>query len=299
MSATAPGFRSGYVAIVGRPNVGKSTLLNCLVGAKISIVSPRPQTTRHRVRGILTTGDAQLVFVDTPGFQTLHGGALNRALNRSVVRTLEDVDVTLVVVEALRFNAGDRQVVGLLKRDRPAILAINKVDLVKDKGLLLPFIQQAAETYPFAEIVPVSAEKGVGVEDLVATIRKYLPEGPPLHDPGEMTDASERFLAAELLREKLFRLLGEELPYATTVVVEEFKDEGDLKRIHAVIYVEKDSQKAIVIGRKGEKLKEIASLARLDMERLFGTKVFLDVWVKVRRGWSDDERMLKSLGFES
>ncbi|GIX26554.1 MAG: GTPase Era [Burkholderiales bacterium] len=299
MSATAPGFRSGYVAIVGRPNVGKSTLLNCLVGAKISIVSPRPQTTRHRVRGILTTGDAQLVFVDTPGFQTLHGGALNRALNRSVVRTLEDVDVTLVVVEALRFNAGDRQVVGLLKRDRPAILAINKVDLVKDKGLLLPFIQQAAETYPFAEIVPVSAEKGAGVEDLVATIRKYLPEGPPLYDPGEMTDASERFLAAELLREKLFRLLGEELPYATTVVVEEFKDEGDLKRIHAVIYVEKDSQKAIVIGRKGEKLKEIASLARLDMERLFGTKVFLDVWVKVRRGWSDDERMLKSLGFES
>ncbi|MGN2391225.1 GTPase Era [Pelomicrobium sp. G1] len=299
MSATAPGFRSGYVAIVGRPNVGKSTLLNCLVGAKISIVSPRPQTTRHRVRGILTTGDAQLVFVDTPGFQTLHGGALNRALNRSVVRTLEDVDVTLVVVEALRFNAGDRQVVGLLKRDRPAILAINKVDLVKDKGLLLPFIQQAAETYPFAEIVPVSAEKGAGVEDLVATIRKYLPEGPPLYDPGEMTDASERFLAAELLREKLFRLLGEELPYATTVVVEEFKDEGDLKRIHAVVYVEKDSQKAIVIGRKGEKLKEIASLARLDMERLFGTKVFLDVWVKVRRGWSDDERMLKSLGFES
>lgn len=299
MSATAPGFRSGYVAIVGRPNVGKSTLLNCLVGAKISIVSPRPQTTRHRVRGILTTGDAQLVFVDTPGFQTLHGGALNRALNRSVVRTLEDVDVTLVVVEALRCNAGDRQVVGLLKRDRPAILAINKVDLVKDKGLLLPFIQQAAETYPFAEIVPVSAEKGAGVEDLVATIRKYLPEGPPLYDPGEMTDASERFLAAELLREKLFRLLGEELPYATTVVVEEFKDEGDLKRIHAVIYVEKDSQKAIVIGRKGEKLKEIASLARLDMERLFGTKVFLDVWVKVRRGWSDDERMLKSLGFES
>jgi GTP-binding protein Era len=251
------------------------------------------------VRGILTTGDAQLVFVDTPGFQTLHGGALNRALNRSVVRTLEDVDVTLVVVEALRFNAGDRQVVGLLKRDRPAILAINKVDLVKDKGLLLPFIQQAAETYPFAEIVPVSAEKGTGLEDLVATIRKYLPEGPPLYDPGEMTDASERFLAAELLREKLFRLLGEELPYATTVVVEEFKDEGDLKRIHAVIYVEKDSQKAIVIGRKGEKLKEIASLARLDMERLFGTKVFLDVWVKVRRGWSDNERMLKSLGFES
>jgi GTP-binding protein Era len=299
MSATAPGFRSGYVAIVGRPNVGKSTLLNCLVGAKISIVSPRPQTTRHRVRGILTTRDAQLVFVDTPGFQTLHGGALNRTLNRSVVRTLEDVDVILMVVEALRFNAGDRQVVGLLKRDRPAILAINKVDLVKDKGLLLPFIQQAAETYPFAEIVPVSAEKGTGLEDLVATIRKYLPEGPSLYDPGEMTDASERFLAAELLREKLFRLLGEELPYATTVVVEEFKDEGDLKRIHAVIYVEKDSQKAIVIGRKGEKLKEIASLARLDMERLFGTKVFLDVWVKVRRGWSDDERMLKSLGFES
>lgn len=299
MSATAAGFRSGYVAIVGRPNVGKSTLLNRLVGTKISIVSPRPQTTRHRVRGILTTEHAQLVFVDTPGFQTLHGGALNRALNRSVIQTLEDVDVTLMVVEALRFNAGDRQVVGLLKRDRPAILAINKVDLVKDKGLLLPFIQQAAETYPFAEIVPVSAERGMGLEDLVATIGRYLPEGPPLYDPEEMTDASERFLAAELLREKLFRLLGEELPYATTVVVEEFKDEEGLKRIHAVIYVEKDSQKAIVIGRKGEKLKEIASQARLDMERLFGTKVFLDVWVKVRRGWSDDERMLKSLGFES
>lgn len=297
MTSTAQGFRSGYVAIVGRPNVGKSTLLNHLVGAKISIVSRRPQTTRHRVRGILTTDEAQLIFVDTPGFQTLHGGMLNRALNRSVVQTLGDVDVVLMVVEALRFNAGDRQVVALLDRNRPAILAVNKVDQVKDKRQLLPFIQQAAEAYPFAEIVPISAEKGTGLDELVASVRQYLPEGPPLYDPEEMTDASERFLAQELIREKLFRLLGEELPYATTVVVEAFKDEGGLKRIHAVIYVEKESQKAIVIGRKGEKLKEIASRARLDMEQLFGAKVFLDVWVKVRRGWSDDERMLKSLGF--
>jgi GTP-binding protein Era len=290
--------RAGFVAIVGRPNVGKSTLLNRLVGEKVSITSRRPQTTRHHIIGIRTESGAQFAFVDTPGFQTRHLNALNRALNRAVTRTLKEVDAVVFLVEALRYGPEDRQVLKLLPKDVPALLAINKVDLVKDKPRLLPFIEQMAAEYPFAEIVPVSAERGEQVEELAAALRGLLPEGPALYGPEAITDRSERFLAAELIREKLFRLLGEEIPYATSVAVEKFEEEGKLRRVCASIIVDKPGQKAIVIGRGGEKLKEIAASARKEMERLFGGKVFLEVWVKVRSGWADDERALKSLGYE-
>ncbi len=290
--------RAGFVAIVGRPNVGKSTLLNRLVGGKVSITSRRPQTTRHHIVGIRSEPGTQLVFVDTPGFQTRHLNALNRSLNRTVTRTLKEVDAVVFVVEALRYGPEDREVLRLLPKEVPALLAINKVDLVRDKPRLLPFIEQLAAERPFAGIFPVSAEKGDQVDALAAALRAHLPEGPPLYGPDEITDRSERFLAAELIREKLFRLLGEELPYATSVVVEKFEEEGKLRRIAASIVVDKPGQKAIVIGRGGEKLKAVASSARKDMERMFGTKVFLEVWVKVRSGWADDERALKALGYE-
>jgi GTP-binding protein Era len=286
------------VAIVGRPNVGKSTLLNRLVGQKLSITSRRPQTTRHHIIGIRTEPGAQLVFVDTPGFQTRHLNALNRSLNRAVTGTLKNVDAVLFVVEALRYGPEDRQVLRLLPQDVPALLVINKVDLLKDKSPLLPFIGQMSAEHRFAEVFPVSAEKGQQVEALAAALRAFLPEGPLLYGEDELTDRSERFLAAELLREKLFRLLGDEIPYATSVEVEKFELEGELRRIAASIIVDKPGQKAIVIGRQGEKLKEVATSARKDMERLFGGKVFLEVWVRVRSGWADDERALKSLGYE-
>jgi GTP-binding protein Era len=297
-SSGKPAHRAGFVAIVGRPNVGKSTLLNRLVGEKVSITSRRPQTTRHHIIGIRSEPGAQLVFVDTPGFQTRHLNALNRTLNRAVTRTLKEVDAVVFVVEALRYGPEDRQVLRLLPEGVPALLAINKVDLVKDKPRLLPFIEQLAAEHRFAEIFPVCAEKGEQVDALAAALRGLLPEGPAMYAPEEITDRGERFLAAELIREKLFRLLGEEIPYATSVVVEKFEEEGNLRRIAASIIVDKAGQKAIVIGRGGGKLKEIASSARRDMERLFGGKVFLEVWVKVRSGWADDERALKSLGYE-
>ncbi|HEX9180476.1 MAG TPA: GTPase Era [Burkholderiales bacterium] len=297
-SSRAEPHRAGFVAIVGRPNVGKSTLLNRLVGGKVSITSRRPQTTRHHIIGIRTEPGAQLVFVDTPGFQTRHLNALNRSLNRAVTSTLKNVDAVLFVVEALRYGPEDRQVLRLLPKEVPALLAINKVDLLKDKSRLLPFIEQMSAEHGFAEVFPVSAEKGRQVEALAAALRAFLPEGPLLYGEDELTDRSERFLAAELLREKLFRLLGDEIPYATSVEVETFELEGKLRRIAAAVIVDKAGQKAIVIGRSGEKLKEVATSARKDMERLFGGKVFLEVWVKVRSGWADDERALKSLGYE-
>jgi GTP-binding protein Era len=273
-------------------------LLNRLVGQKLSITSRRPQTTRHHIIGIRTEPGAQLVFVDTPGFQTRHLNALNRSLNRAVTTTLKNVDAVVFVVEALRYGPEDRQALRLLPNDVPALLAINKVDLLKDKSLLLPFIEQMSAEHGFAEVVPVSAEKGRQVEALAAALRAFLPEGAPLYGEDELTDRSERFLAAELLREKLFRLLGDEIPYATSVEVEKFELDGGLRRIAAAVIVDKSGQKAIVIGRNGEKLKEVATSARKDMERLFGGKVFLEVWVKVRSGWADDERALKSLGYE-
>lgn len=291
-------YRTGFIAIVGRPNVGKSTLLNHLVGQKVSIVSRKAQTTRHRITGVLTTEAAQFIFVDTPGFQTQHKNALNRSMNRTVTTVLGDVDTIFLVIEAGRFGADDRQVVELLPEGGRVLLIINKVDLLTDKSRLLPFIEQMSQVYPFAEIVPVSAEKGANLEELLKAARPYLPEAAPLFEPDDITDRPERFLAAEFLREKLFRLLGDELPYGMTVEIERFQVEGRLRRIHAAIIVDRAGYKGIVIGKGGERLKRIASEARQELEGLFQGKVFLEVWVKVRGGWADDERALKSLGYE-
>ena len=291
-------FRTGYVAIVGRPNVGKSTLLNHLVGQKISITSRKAQTTRHRITGIYTDDETQFVFVDTPGFQLQHQNALNRAMNRTVTQVLNDVDVTLFVTEALRFGDKDRQVLKLLPKNRPVLLIINKVDTIEEKSKLLPFIQQASELFPFAAIIPISAQQSTGLPELLREIRSHLPVGQPLFGEDEITDRSERFLAAEIIREKLFRLLGEEIPYSTTVEVEKFEMDGTMRRIHAAIIVDKSGQKAIVIGKGGEKLKTIGTQARQDMEKLFEGKVYLEIWVKVKSGWADDERAIKSLGYE-
>ncbi len=297
-SEMSKAFRTGTLAIVGQPNVGKSTLLNRLIGQKISITSRKPQTTRHRITGILTTPECQYIFVDTPGFQTKHPGALNRVMNRSVTQALSEVDITICVIDAGRFGAADRAIIKLLPPDRPVLLAINKIDRLTDKSKLLPFIAQVAEVFPFAEIVPLSAAKGDGVDDLLKTAAKYLPEAPPFFEADEVTDRSERFLAAELLREKLFRNLGEELPYGIAVEIERFEQEGALRRIFAAIIVDKAAHKSIVIGRGGEKLKTMSSDARRDMEQLFGGPVYLETWVKVKSGWADDERALKSLGYD-
>lgn len=291
-------FRCGFIAIVGRPNVGKSTLLNKLVGQKVSITSRKAQTTRHRVTGIRTDQEAQFVFVDTPGFQTRHGGRMNTALNRSVRQTLSDVDVVLVVVEAGKFNQGDKQVVELLPTDRPVLLIINKQDELKDKADMLAFVQKLSEARAFDEIIPVSAKHGTGLENLLLTLAKHLPEGQAMYGEDDVTDQTERVLAAELIREKLFRLSGDEIPYATAVVIDKFEEVGKLRRIYATILVDRDSQKAIVIGRGGEKLKAISTQARIDMEKAFDGKVYLEVWVKVKGGWADDVRVLKSLGIE-
>jgi GTP-binding protein Era len=284
-----PPHRAGYVAIVGRPNVGKSTLLNRLVGCKLSITSRKPQTTRARIVGIVTTAQAQLVLVDTPGFQTRHRNALNRMMNRAVTGSLDGVDAVLWVVEALRYDERDRAIHALLPRGTPVVVAINKIDNVRRKDDLLPFIAQLREACDAAAIVPVSAARGTQVSELTAALASLLPESPPLFGADEITRNSERFLAAELIREKVFRLTGDELPYATTVQIEDFKVEGKLRRIHAVIVVNRDSHKAMLIGRGGERLKGIATQARLDMEALFDGRVYLEIWVKVRRGWADDE----------
>lgn len=291
-------IRSGYIAIVGRPNVGKSTLLNKLIGEKISIVSRKAQTTRHRITGILTQEDAQFVFVDTPGFQTKHSNALNRAMNRGVTQTLGDVDVVVFVVEAGRYDAKDKAVVRLLPKDRPVILVVNKTDLIKDRASLLPFLAEVSVDHDYAAIVPVSAAKGRQTDDLLNEARKHLPNDGLMFPEDDLTDKSERFLASEYIREKVFRLLGDELPYATAVEIERFETEGDLRRIFAAIVVDREGHKAIVIGKGGEQLKRIATEARQDMERLFDGKVYLEIWVKVKSGWNDDERLLKSLGYE-
>ena len=295
---TAAAHRTGTIAIVGRPNVGKSTLLNLLVGQKISITSRKPQTTRNRITGILTRPNTQLVFVDTPGFQMQHRSALNRMMNRSVSQSVKDVDVIVWVIEALRFDSRDAELLKLLPDDIPVILVINKIDRVKVKGELLPFIAQMSERRSFAAVVPISAERDKEVEGLVREMEARLPEGPRIHDEDEVTTLPERFLAAELVREKLFRLLGDELPYATAVEIERFETEGALRRIYVAILVDKANQKPIIIGAKGEKLKAISTQARRDMERLFGGKVYLEVWVRVRSGWADDKAVLKRIGID-
>ncbi len=292
-------FRTGYIAIVGRPNVGKSTLLNRLVGQKLSITSRKPQTTRQRITGILTLDDAQLLFVDTPGFQTRHGSALNRSMNRVVTQSLAEDDVVLLVIEARRFSAEDRALLKLLPAGRPVLLVINKTDKLSDHRQLLPFIKQMAEQHAFAEIVPVSASKGHSIAALARTIIGYLPLRPALYGADEITESSERFLAAELIREKLFRLLGDELPYVSAVLIDRFVVDGALRRIQASIIVDKESQKGIVIGAKGGQLKTIATMARIGMEKLFGGKVHLEVWVKVKSGWTENQPLLKQLGYGS
>ncbi len=291
-------FHSGFISIVGRPNVGKSTLLNHLIGQKISITSRKAQTTRHRITGILTEEKTQFVFVDTPGFQTQHLNTLNKGLNRVVTGSLRDVNVVLFVIEARIFDERDRQVMNLLPNNIPVLLVINKVDNMENKGELLPFIEGIAQERHFAAIVPVSAKQNKQLDTLLEAIRPYLPEGEQIYAEDEITDRNERFLAAEIVREKVFRFTGEELPYSVSVVIEQFKLEGKLRRIHAAILVDKDAHKAMLIGAKGEKLKEIATQARLDMEKLFDGKVYLEVWIKVRSGWADSPQMLKSLGYE-
>ena len=268
------------------------------MGEKISIVSRKAQTTRHRITGILTNDDAQFVFVDTPGFQTEHTNALNRAMNRGVTQTLADVDVVLFVVEAGRFDAKDKAVLKLLPEDRPVILVVNKTDKIAEKEKLLPFLAEVTAERSFTAVVPVSATKGKQLEQLLAEARQYLPHEELLFAEDELTDRSERFLASEYIREKLFRLLGDELPYSTTVEIEKFEVEGNLRRIYAAIVVDRDGHKAIVIGKGGETIKRIATEARQDMEKLFDGKVYLEVWVKVKSGWNDDERLLRSLGYE-
>jgi GTP-binding protein Era len=290
--------RCGLVAIVGRPNVGKSTLMNALVGQKISITSRKAQTTRHRITGVRTVGDAQFVFVDTPGFQTRHSTALNRNLNRTVQGVLSDVDLVLFLVEAGRFNLDDAKVLGLLPPDKPAILVANKLDAVQRRTDMLPWLKSMQERHPFAEFVPMSARQNSDIERLLGIVAPYLPEQPWMYDADALTDRSERFLASELIREKLFRLTGDELPYSATVVIDKFEEEGELRRIAATIIVERDAHKGMVIGDGGERLKRIGSEARQDLERLLEAKVFLELWVKVRSGWADSEEHLRSYGYE-
>lgn len=288
----------GFVAVVGRPNVGKSTLVNHLVGQKVSITSAKAQTTRHRIHGVRTDPMRQCVFVDTPGFQTKHRNALNRVMNRTVTQALADVDVVVLVIEAGRLGEADREVIALLPDTRPVILVINKVDRLADKSTLLPFIEQVARLRAFHAIVPLSALKGKHTDELVKVVGELLPAAPFMFDEDDFTDRSERFLAAEYIREKLFRLLGDELPYGLAVEIERYETEGALRRIAACVIVSRDAHKGIVIGRGGEVLKQVGSEARQDMERNFGCKVFLELHVKVRHGWADDERALKSLGYD-
>jgi GTP-binding protein Era len=286
------------VAIVGRPNVGKSTLLNALVGQKISITSNKAQTTRHRITGIRTEGAAQFVFVDTPGFQTKHGTALNRTLNRTVLSSLGDVDVVLFVVEAGKFGAPDAKVMGLLPQGKPALLVANKLDELQRRQDVLPWLQQMQGRHAFAEFVPMQATREADVARLLKIVEPYLPEQPWLYEEDALTDRSERFLAGEIVREKLFRLTGDELPYNATVVIDKFEEEGQLRRIAATIVVERDAHKGMIIGEGGERLKRIGSESRQDLERLWDAKVFLELWVKVRSGWADDEAHLRSYGYE-
>lgn len=293
-----PDFRTGLVAIVGRPNVGKSTLLNALVGQKLSITADKPQTTRHRINGVLTTEQAQYVFVDTPGYQTRYKNALNRTLNRTVRGVLNDVDVVLLVIEPLRFGAEDQQVLELIPESVPLILVLNKLDTVKGRDKLLPFVAQLAQQRSFAAVVPVSASKGKHLQELLAEIKQHLPAGEPMFDPEDLTDRPVRFLATELIREKVFRLVGDELPYTSTVIIDKFEEGETLQRIFATVLVENDNQKAILIGAQGERMKRIASEARADLEKLLGSKVYLEVWVKVKSGWADTEASVRAYGYE-
>ena len=292
-------FRCGFAAIIGRPNVGKSTLLNRIIGQKITITSPRPQTTRYKILGIKTLPQGQIVYVDTPGLHRGGKSAINRYMNRTAKSALSDVDGVIWVIEALRWTEGEADILAALSKvTAPVILVVNKVDKVDDKSALLPFIQEIAQKREFVAIVPLSARSGDNVDHLEAAVLALLPEGVALFSEDQVTDRSERFLAAELIREKLMRRLGEELPYAVTVQIEQFSEQNDVLHIHAVIWVEKESQKAIVIGKGGAVLKEIGRRARESMEQIFGAKVFLKTWVRVKESWSEDDRLLRQLGYD-
>lgn len=295
---TRRAFRCGTLGMVGRPNTGKSSLLNRLVGEKLSIVSSRPQTTRHLVTGILTRPDCQYVFVDAPGNPPRLQNVLQRALGRRVTAAARDVDVALFVVEALRFGPQDRAALERIPEGQAVVAVVNKIDAVKRRSDLIPFLDRLSRVREFRAIVPVSARTGKNLPELLGVLRDLLPEGPAAYPAAQLTDRDERFFAAELLREKLFAAMGEELPYRCEVLIDSFREEGRLRRIESTILVERDSQKAIVLGRGGERLKAMATAARKDMERLFGGKVYLGVWVKVRRAWTDDARMLRQLGYE-
>ena len=297
MSSDATAFRCGHVAIVGRPSVGKSTLLNAMIGAKVSITSKRPQTTRHRITGILTEPGRQFAFVDTPGFQTRHRSPLNTRMNKSVREALGNVDVVVWVVDGARVVKADRDVLALVPPQVPVIAVLNKVDALSDKASLLPRLAEIAALREFAAVVPVSAEKGIQLEALKDEIARALPQSPPLYPEDDITDRDERFLAAEFIREKIFRLLGDEIPYATTVGIDKFEQEGDLRRIFASVYVEKSGQKAILLGEGGKRMKAIASTARRDLEQLFGGTIYLEVWVRVKKGWADDDGSLDRMGY--
>lgn len=291
-------FRCGKIAIVGRPNVGKSTLMNHLIGVKLAITSRKPQTTRHRIAGVVTTEDTQYIFLDTPGFQESHRNALNRMLNRTVSQTAEEADVVVFVVEGLQFTEKDEAVLKQLPADRPVILAVNKIDRVEDKSRLLPHLEVLQKKHPFVEIVPLSAKQQHNLDTLKNVLRRFLPEQEAMFDSDDFTDRPERFLVSEAIREKVFRYVGDELPYSASVVIEQFQQEGRLRRIHAAIVVEKASQRAILIGKGGEKLKQIGTEARLDLEKLLGGKIYLELWVRVKKGWADDDRLIRQYGYE-
>jgi GTPase len=297
--------RCGLIAIVGKPNVGKSTLLNALVGQKISITSRKAQTTRHRITGMRTLESTQFVFVDTPGFQTVHGNALNKSLNKTVQGAVGEVDLVLLVCEAGHFTSADVKVLELLGKGIPTLLIANKLDTVKMRSELMPWLQDMQRRHPFNELVPMSAKSAKDIERLLGICEKYLPEQAWFYDADELTDRSEKFMAAEMVREKLFRLTGDELPYTSTVIIDKFEEEQGkakgvkrLVRIAATIVVERDSHKAMIIGDKGERLKRMGTEARVELEKLFDAKVFLELWVKVRSGWADDEARVRSFGYE-
>lgn len=294
----APVTRCGYVAIVGRPNVGKSTLLNHILGQKLAITSRKPQTTRHNMLGIKTEGNVQAVYVDTPGLHKHNDKALNRYMNRSATTALKDVDVVVFVVDRTRWTDEDQLVLEKVQHVKcPILLAVNKADRLEDKSELLPHLNWLAEQLPQAEIVPISALQGQNLDTLEKLVGERLPESEHFYPEDQITDRSSRFLAAELIREKIMRQLGAELPYQITVEIEEFKQEGRILHIHGLILVERDGQKKIIIGDKGERIKRIGADARKDMETMFDSKVMLNLWVKVKGGWSDDERALRSLGY--
>jgi len=302
-SASTPTQRCGLVAIVGKPNVGKSTLLNALVGQKISITSRKAQTTRHRITGIRTAGDTQFIFVDTPGFQTDHANALNRSLNKTVVGAVSDVDLVLFVVNAGSFAQADAKVLALLNKGIPALLIANKLDKVHRREDIAPWLQEMQTRHPFAQFMPMSAKNPKDIERLLTQCQAYLPEQAWWYSEDELTDRSEKFLASEIIREKLFRFTGDELPYTSTVIIDKFTEEpgktvSRMVRIAATIVVERDGHKAMVIGEGGERLKQIGTLARQELEKLMDAKVFLELWVKVRSGWADDEARVRSFGYE-